>query len=163
MTLDATPVSGPDERPKGAADVGPDTAGSPAVTRAGGASAVLSGWSALDDTERRRRLDAMEPDAVRCMAASMPVIEQAKGVLMGCFGLDAEAAFALLRRVSSERNLKLRAVAAGVVDAVSATPGAARTAVVPPGERVRRALGDSCAQPPRAVPGALSGTARPRP
>lgn len=99
-----------------------------------------SGWEVLDERERRRRLDAMDPDAVRALAVSMPVIEQAKGVLMGCFGVDAEAAFAILRRVSSTRNLKLRLLAAVVVDAASSRQGVGQAAEMSPGDQVRRAL-----------------------
>jgi hypothetical protein len=44
------------------------------------------------------------------------VIERAKGALMVRYGLDADAAFALLRTWSSTRNEKLRDVARHVVD-----------------------------------------------
>ncbi|WP_433781188.1 ANTAR domain-containing protein [Actinomycetospora sp. CA-101289] len=43
--------------------------------------------------------------------ASLPVIEQAKGMLMGRFGLDAEEAFTVLRTLSQEHNTKLRDLA----------------------------------------------------
>lgn len=39
---------------------------------------------------------------------TMPVIEQAKGILIGRFGLDPDAAFGLLRRWSCNTNGKLR-------------------------------------------------------
>jgi len=69
----------------------------------------------------------MDADALRAMAASMPVIEQAKGIVMGCYGVDATAAFGLLTRVSSTTNLKLRTLAATVVETASnpggSTPG----------------------------------------
>jgi hypothetical protein len=82
----------------------------------------------------------MDPDSLRALAASMPLIEQAKGVLMGCFGVDAEAAFAILRRVSSTRNLKLRLLAAVVVDAASGRPGEGQAAGMSPADQVRQAL-----------------------
>jgi GAF domain-containing protein len=47
--------------------------------------------------------------------ASRAVIEQAKGVVMARQGVDAEAAFELLRRSSQHANRKLRDVAAEVV------------------------------------------------
>jgi hypothetical protein len=71
------------------------------------------------------------------MAASMPVIEQAKGVVMGCYGLDADAAFAVLRRVSSVGNLKLRALAVTVVEAASSQTPSTQEPRSSPCERVR--------------------------
>jgi len=94
----------------------------------------------------------MDPDAVRAMAASMPVIEQAKGIVMGCYGCDAAAAFAVLVRLSASKNLKLRDLAAAVVEAASGQhqPAQGRSAQGPslqggsmsPFEQVRRVLTD---------------------
>ena len=106
----------------------------------GSAEVVTSVRAASGEQEQRRRLDAMDPDAVRALAASMPVIEQAKGVLMGCFGVDADGAFAILRRVSSTRHVKLRDLAAVVVDAASSRTGLDRATSTSPREQVRRAL-----------------------
>lgn len=52
------------------------------------------------------------------------VIEQAKGALMQLFSIDADTAFLALRRMSQERNLKVRDLAVKVVAAASsdATP-----------------------------------------
>jgi hypothetical protein len=47
---------------------------------------------------------------------TMPVIEQAKGLLIGRFGIEPEAAFALLRRWSSHTNVKLRDLSRLLVD-----------------------------------------------
>jgi GAF domain-containing protein len=47
---------------------------------------------------------------------SRDVIGQAKGILMSRYRLSAEAAFELLRRVSQDRNIKLRELAAQVVE-----------------------------------------------
>jgi hypothetical protein len=52
---------------------------------------------------------------------SLPTIEQAKGIVMGRFGLDAEAAFRLLVRWSQRNNLKLRTVSALLTDAARAS------------------------------------------
>jgi GAF domain-containing protein len=46
---------------------------------------------------------------------SRDTIGQAKGILMARFGLDADAAFDLLRVTSQERNIKLRSLAADLV------------------------------------------------
>ncbi|MEU5842261.1 ANTAR domain-containing protein [Rhodococcus sp. NPDC047139] len=51
--------------------------------------------------------------------ASSDVIGQAKGVLMERFGLDADGAFAMLRRLSQEQNQLVRDLAIAVVDTVA--------------------------------------------
>lgn len=57
-----------------------------------------------------------ENDNLRRKLETQPVIEQAKGILMGCYGLSADAAFTLLRRWSQDTNTKLHRVAQTVVD-----------------------------------------------
>ena len=100
-------------------------------------------WDRLSEQGRRQHLDAMDDDAVRALAASMPLIEQAKGIVMGCYGCDAATAFAVLNRGSSSLNLKLRVLAATVVDAASSgstTPGGPAASAC---EQVRRVLRDA--------------------
>jgi ANTAR domain len=48
-------------------------------------------------------------------AASMPVIEQAKGIVMAQAGCDEEQAFGLLRRASQRKNVPVRELAAQIV------------------------------------------------
>ena len=48
--------------------------------------------------------------------ASQPVIEQAKGMLMQTFRIDADAAFDVLRVMSQSCNVKLRDVAVAIVE-----------------------------------------------
>jgi AmiR/NasT family two-component response regulator len=50
------------------------------------------------------------------------VIEQAKGMLMLVYGLDAAAAFDLLRWRSQESNIKLRRLAQQLVEDFRAIP-----------------------------------------
>lgn len=72
----------------------------------------------LSDTiERQVHTDAWQ-EASRVIE-HRAVIERAKGVLMVRYGLDAEAAFELLRSWSSSRNEKLRDVARHVVENLS--------------------------------------------
>jgi len=59
---------------------------------------------------------------------SLPTIEQAKGILMARFSLDAETAFTLLVRWSQATNVKLRAISASLVEAAG-TPGALDTLI----------------------------------
>lgn len=42
---------------------------------------------------------------LRCKIANQPVIEQAKGMLMGAFGLSGDHAFELLKSVSQADNV----------------------------------------------------------
>jgi hypothetical protein len=68
--------------------------------------------------------DDLDPEQVRRVLGelqqkleSLPVIEQAKGILMARFHLDAERAFSLLVRWSQAHNVKLRAVSDLLVSA----------------------------------------------
>ncbi|SEH52671.1 ANTAR domain-containing protein [Mycolicibacterium rutilum] len=53
---------------------------------------------------------------------SRGAIEQAKGVLMGLIGCDAEQAWSVLRRASQEFNVKLRELAVALIEHVSGVP-----------------------------------------
>ena len=59
----------------------------------------------------------MTPADLRALVTSLPAIEQAKGMLMGYYGVDADTAFELLRRWSSTCNIKLRILSAAIVEA----------------------------------------------
>lgn len=73
-------------------------------------------------TPRRSWTDGLTEPELRDLVTTLPVIEQAKGVLMGHYGIDADRAFAVLKRWSSTRHLKLREVCAALVDRVVAAP-----------------------------------------
>jgi AmiR/NasT family two-component response regulator len=62
------------------------------------------------------RVARMDVDDLRMLAVSMPLIEQAKGILMGHYGCSATTAFQILQRWSSTYGVKLRDVAAALVD-----------------------------------------------
>ena len=61
----------------------------------------------------------MSPADLRAMITNRPVIEQAKGMLMGYYGVDADTAFGLLRRWSSIRNIKLRTLSTAIIEAAA--------------------------------------------
>ena len=67
------------------------------------------------------RLAGLDADSLHRLAATQPVIEQAKGMLMAYYGIDADAAFALLNRWSSERHVKVRDLSRRVVEHGSTT------------------------------------------
>lgn len=62
------------------------------------------------------RLAGLDAEALQRLATTQPPIEQAKGMLMGYYGIDADAAFALLSRWSSERHVKVRDLSRRVVE-----------------------------------------------
>lgn len=53
---------------------------------------------------------------LRDKLATQPVIEQAKGMLMQTFGMDDEGAFDILRVMSQNCNVKVRALAHFIVE-----------------------------------------------
>jgi hypothetical protein len=61
----------------------------------------------------------VENTHLRAQLASMPVIEQAKGILMVRYQISADVAFALLQRWSSHTNVKLRDISRWLVDAAT--------------------------------------------
>ena len=73
----------------------------------------------IDVTEPQSRARSREvASTLRKAIAVRAVIEQAKGALMLVYGLDAEAAFALLSWQSQHANIKLRELAERLVAAV---------------------------------------------
>jgi AmiR/NasT family two-component response regulator len=64
---------------------------------------------------------------LRAQLESLPVIEQAKGILMVRYQIDPDAAFGLLRRWSTHTNVKLREIARLLVDAAVDPTGAAES------------------------------------
>ena len=74
------------------------------------------------DTGRPQREVLRESAYARMQARleSLPVIEQAKGIVMAQQRCGADEAFDLLRRASQRANLKLHVLAAQIVDQVAA-------------------------------------------
>jgi hypothetical protein len=73
----------------------------------------------VDVTGSKRSQTARDIDeAVRRSAESRGTIEQAKGVIMATLGVDAENAFALLKRSSQNANIKLRELAQALITAL---------------------------------------------
>jgi GAF domain-containing protein len=80
----------------------------------------LAGYLAVSTANALLHADATrEAEEMRGAMATRAVIEQAIGVVMALERCDAEAAFAVLRRASQGRNVKLREVAADMVARVS--------------------------------------------
>src|SRR5581483_7443631 len=65
---------------------------------------------------RRAQLHDSAFGRLQARLDTMPVIEQAKGILMGQTGCRAEQAFDMLRRASQRSNVPVRDIAAQIVD-----------------------------------------------
>lgn len=89
-----------------------------------------SGFAAASEIGVDRRpavqsVDADERDVellhLRRRLETLPVIEQSKGILISHYGIDADAAFDLLRQWACDNNVKLRDVSQQIVTAASAS------------------------------------------
>jgi len=69
-----------------------------------------SGHTAAPESPENRELVDL-----RRKLATLPAIEQAKGMLMGYYGISADVAFEVLRRWSMRSNLKLNSLCATLV------------------------------------------------
>jgi hypothetical protein len=84
--------------------------------------------------EGRSRREVLHDSAYARLQArlgTMPVIEQAKGIIMAQHGCAPEEAFALLREVSQRANVKLHVLAAQIVAQVTPPPEQDRSNVTP--------------------------------
>ena len=80
-------------------------------------------WNRAEHIRVKWLADHTDPDRLRYSAfarlqarmASMPVIEQAKGIIMARYGWPEEEAFDAIRRASQRENVKVRELAASVV------------------------------------------------
>jgi len=80
-------------------------------------------WSKTARLQARRQESCTDQDRLRYSAyarlharlASMPVIEQAKGILMAQYGWREDRAFEALRRLSQRENIRVRDLAACIV------------------------------------------------
>ena len=86
-------------------------------------------WLAPSTDTDRLRYSAYA--RLQARLASMPVIEQAKGVIMAQFGWPEDQAFDALRRASQRENIKVRDLAARIV-AQTARPAPAQRQAGPP-------------------------------
>lgn len=93
-----------------------DRGSMPAVC-SGSPSLVLTGLGTPDG--RDAAAQDHELHHLRVRLQSLPVIEQAKGLLIGLYGIDPDTAFELLRHWSSHTNTKLRLISERLVAAAS--------------------------------------------
>jgi ANTAR domain-containing protein len=93
---------------------------------------IRDSWDRAEMIQADRRAARSDPDRLRYSAyarlqarlASMPVIEQAKGIIMARQGWSEDQAFDALRRASQRENVKVRDLAASIVaQAARPAPG----------------------------------------
>ncbi|MGH8922946.1 MAG: GAF and ANTAR domain-containing protein [Actinomycetes bacterium] len=85
-------------------------------------AALLAGQAAIAVTGALRHYDEVSlADHLRIALASRSVIDQAIGIVMANQHGTPEQAFAVLRTISQHRNVKLRVVAAELVETISRT------------------------------------------
>jgi hypothetical protein len=89
---------------------------------------LLSGYF-IDVTGSHRAAAAREATAsIRAVAERRAVIDQARGMLMMVYAVDADTAFQLLRRLSNDANVPVRDIARELVGFVaSSVPAAAES------------------------------------
>ncbi len=73
-----------------------------------------SEFQCLEPTNAIERL-VVENENLRRKLQTLPVIEQAKGILMGRYGIPADDAFEMLRRWSQHTNTKLHLIAKTII------------------------------------------------
>jgi ANTAR domain len=94
---------------------------------------IQDAWGRVEQIRARRLAARSGTDRLRYSAyarmqarlASMPVIEQAKGIIMARYGWPEDQAFDALRRASQRQNIKVRDLATIIV-AGAARPAPAR-------------------------------------
>src|SRR5215467_13907969 len=95
------------------------------------------------------------PDSEQHRAPCVPVIEQAKGVIMAQCRCEPEEAFAILCGMSQHANVKLRILAVRVIQQVSSL--APDDDLANPGGRVLGRVGSRGSLGPRQPPRASAG------
>ena len=71
---------------------------------------------------RREQLHESAYARLRAQLETMPVIEQAKGILIAQTGCSPDKAFAMLRQASQRSNIRVSELAAGIVDRAVTKP-----------------------------------------
>jgi len=98
---------------------------------------IRNAWDQTAQIQAQRAAARADPDRLRYSAyarlqaqlASMPVIEQAKGIIMARQGCTEDQAFDALRRASQRENVKVRDLAATIVARTMRSAPARRRAV----------------------------------
>ncbi len=83
---------------------------------------------------RREQLHESAYARLRAQLETMPVIEQAKGILIAQTGCSPDEAFAMLRQASQRSNVRVSELAAGIVDRAVTRP---RSRPAPPRRQPR--------------------------
>jgi hypothetical protein len=85
------------------------------------------------DRSERQKLHESAYARLRARLDSLPVIEQAKGILMAQTGCSPEEAFDLLRRASQRANIRVRDLAAKIIGQAATAAGRGQPVAPRPG------------------------------
>lgn len=90
-------------------------------------------WGVIVDLTQSIHTDRhqLATEAVAASARNRAVIEQAKGILMGRTGVNADEAFGLISQLSADTNRKVTAIASEIVERATATPRDAKSQDLP--------------------------------
>ena len=88
---------------------------------------IQDAWGRTEQIRARGLAARSDPDRLRYSAsarlqarlASMPVIEQAKGIIMAQYGWPEDQAFDAMCRVSQQENIKIRDLATSIVAGIA--------------------------------------------
>jgi hypothetical protein len=97
------------------------------------ARARMTRHKVLVARSHQERLGGSGSAWLQARLGTLPVIEQAKGVVMAQQGCGPEEAFDVLRRMSQHANVKLRVLAARIVEHVAATGDRGNVTPISPG------------------------------
>jgi len=124
---------------------------------------IQASWDQTERIRARRAAVRTDPDWLRhspyarlqARLASLPVIEQAKGIIMARHGWPEDRAFDALRRASQQKNIKLRNLAAIIVAQTSRSAAEQEgrqvsTAARPGGDVSSRVSSETSRDRPRA-------------
>ncbi len=86
-------------------------------------------WGVVADLTQSIHTDRhqLATEAVAASARSRAAIEQAKGILMGRTGVDADGAYALMSQLSNESNRKVSVIALEIIERATASAASGTT------------------------------------
>lgn len=132
---------------------------------------IRAAWDHTEQIQAQRLAVRSHPDLLQYSAyarlqarlASLPVIEQAKGVIMAKYGWPEDQAFEALRRASQRENIKVRELAARIVAQTARPAPAPRKAGPAPAPRQARPVAAAAPAGGGAISPLYPGTAADRP
>lgn len=121
MRTTSPTITGPDVSPDGVRPLTRGPRGGHALPGPAREVRAAAAEERAESAEQRAETAERRVEALQRALDSRPTIEQAKGLVMGVFGLDSDAAFEVLVWVSQHANMKLATVATRFLAEVART------------------------------------------